>query len=152
MGAEVHGLNGASSLVSGERGAPRAVASPEPRARARRWRALRVGTPRQFRWLGGIVVAVLVLNLADALLTLHWIGAGRATEANPVLRQLAHHHPAWFVMAKTSLVGLGSWLLFRLRRRALAVMAIFVAFVAYYLVFLYHLRAFDVQLLALLAG
>ena len=109
---------------------------------------IRVGTPHQFRWLNGIVVAILFLNLGDALFTLHWITTGQATEANPVLWLLAHHYPAWFVVAKTALVGLGSWLLLRLRRRALAVMAIFTAFIAYYLVFLYHLHAFEVQLLA----
>lgn len=107
-----------------------------------------VGTPDQFRWLPGIVVAISILNLGDALFTLHWIGTGQATEANPVLWLLAHHHPMWFVLAKFSLVGLGSWLLLRLRERALSVIAIFTGFMAYYWVFLYHLQAFDVQLLA----
>jgi len=113
--------------------------------------AIPVGTPEQFRWLRGIVVAVLILNLGDALFTLHWIGTGQATEANPVLYRLAHHHPAWFLLAKTALVGLGSWLLLRLHERALAVLAIFTAFMAYYLVFLYHLHAFDMRLVAQIA-
>lgn len=112
---------------------------------------IQVGTPHQFRWLRGIVVSILLLNLADAVFTLHWIGTGQATEANPILYTLAHHHPGWFVVVKLSLVGLGSWLLLRLRHHALSVMAIFTAFMAYYLVFLYHLQAAEVQLLAFLA-
>ncbi len=35
--------------------------------------SLSVGTPEHFRWLHGIVKAVLVLNLLDALFTLLWV-------------------------------------------------------------------------------
>jgi formate hydrogenlyase subunit 3/multisubunit Na+/H+ antiporter MnhD subunit len=41
---------------------------------------------------------------------------------------------------KLGLVGLGSWLLWSHRERPAAVIAIFVAFFAYYLVLLYHLQ------------
>ena len=104
-----------------------------PRAR------LLVGTPQQFRWLEGIVYAVLALNVADAVFTLLWIRGGLAQEANPLLRELAHGHPAAFVAAKLLLVGLGSWLLWRERHRPLAVVAIFLAFGAYYALLLAHL-------------
>ena len=99
---------------------------------------LAIGTPQHFRWLEGIVRAVLLLNLADALFTLLWIRGGLAAEANPLLFELAHRQPASFVAAKLTLVGLGSWLLWRQRHRPLAVIAIFVAFLAYYALLLAH--------------
>jgi len=100
---------------------------------------LAVGTPQHFRWLHGIVRAVLVLNLADAIFTLAWIRGGLAAEANPLLRDLAHRHPILFVAAKTTLVGLASLLLWRQRQRPLAVVCIFVAFLVYYGLLLAHL-------------
>jgi formate hydrogenlyase subunit 3/multisubunit Na+/H+ antiporter MnhD subunit len=100
---------------------------------------LEIGTPQHFRWLEGIVRTVLVLNLADALFTLVWIRSALASEANPLLRDLAHGHPAAFVGVKTALVGLASWLFWRHRQRPLAVVAIFLAFGVYYALLLAHL-------------
>jgi hypothetical protein len=102
--------------------------------------ALRVGTPQQFRWLGGIVKAVLILNLLDAVFTLIWVRAGLAREANALMRELVNEHAVLFVVTKLGLVSLGSLLLWRWRERAGAVVAIFLAFLAYYLVLLYHLQ------------
>lgn len=99
---------------------------------------LPVGTREHFRWLEGIVKVTLVLNLLDALFTLVWVGTGLATEANPLLHDLVHEHPLAFVTSKLALVTLGSLLLWRLRRRPLAVIAIFVGFLAYYGLLLIH--------------
>ena len=100
----------------------------------------RIGTPEHFRWLHGIVQVVLVLNLIDAVLTVLWVGAGLAREANPLLGDLVAERPAVFTAAKLGLVGFGSLLLWRLRRRPLAVVGIFAAFIAYYAVLLHHVR------------
>jgi hypothetical protein len=105
---------------------------------ARSRRSLSVGTQEHFRWLEGIVKVTLVLNLLDALFTLAWVWAGLAREANPLLDELVHGHPIAFVAAKLGLVGLGSLLLWRLRHRPLAVIAMFVAFLAYYALLLVH--------------
>jgi hypothetical protein len=113
---------------------------------------VRVGTIEHFRWLNGIVVATLVLNLADALLTIGWVAAGAADEANPLLSGLVHGHPALFAAVKIALVSLGSWVLWRFRRRGLAVVAIFVGFLAYYFLLLYHLQALELGLLKRLFG
>ena len=51
-------------------------------------RRLEVGTPEHFRWLGWIVKSVLVMNLIDASLTLYWVRAGWAHEANTLVEQL----------------------------------------------------------------
>ncbi len=102
-------------------------------------RRLPIGTPQQFRWLYGIVQCVLVLNLIDALLTLFWVHAGLAVEANTLIDELVSEHALLFVLVKLSLVGMGSWLLWRRRESPLAVVGIFVAFVTYYLILLYHI-------------
>ena len=101
--------------------------------------ALEVGTPEQYRWLRGIVATVLVLNLFDAVFTLLWVQAGHAREANPFLRQLIEASPLAFVGVKLGLVGLGSSLLWLHRDRPLAVTAIFLAFLVYYTLLLWHL-------------
>jgi hypothetical protein len=105
-----------------------------------RLRCLPVGTPEQFAWLHGIVKAVLVLNLLDALFTLLWVRSGLAREANLLIDQLVDEHAVGFVVVKLGLVGLGSWLLWHRRERPAAVIAIVTAFLAYYLVLLYHIQ------------
>ena len=108
--------------------------------------AIWLGTDRHFRWLHGLVCSVVVLNLADTVLTLGWLSAGRATEGNPVLRALATDQPMAFACVKTALVSMGLWLLWRFRSRPLAVVAVFVAFLAYFGLLLFHLHAMDLHL------
>jgi uncharacterized membrane protein len=103
-------------------------------------RSLSVGTTEHFGWLQGIVKAVLVLNLLDALFTLVWVRSGLAREANPLIDQLVNEHAVGFVFVKLGLVGLGSWLLWHRRERPAAVIAIVAAFLAYYLILLYHIQ------------
>ena len=96
--------------------------------------------PRHLVWLDGIVKAVIVLNLLDLLFTLVWVGAGHAEEANLLLVNLVREHPVAFVLTKISLVSLGSYLLWKYRAHALAVVGIFSIFMVYYFVLLYHLH------------
>jgi Domain of unknown function (DUF5658) len=99
-----------------------------------------LGTPEQFRWVLGIIKAIMVLNLLDAVLTLMWVRNGLAVEANSLLRDLVTDHALGFVLAKLALVSLGCLVLWRRRHHPLALAAIFLVFLAYYLVFLYHLQ------------
>jgi uncharacterized protein DUF5658 len=101
---------------------------------------LPVGTPEHFRWLQGIVKTVLVLNLLDAIFTLVWVRWGFAREANLMIDRLVERHALTFVAVKLSLVAMGSWLLWQRRHHATAVIAIFIAFMTYYLVLLYHVQ------------
>ena len=107
---------------------------------ARVLRASKVGTPQHLRWLDGIVKTIVVMNLIDAIFTLFWVRVGAAEEANAFLSELVEHHAVAFVMAKIALVSLGSFLLWRLRRHPFAVVGLFIVFLAYYYVLLYHLR------------
>lgn len=100
-----------------------------------------LGTPVQMGWLLGLVKAVLVLNVIDAVLTVLWVSDQAALEANPFLFELPQTHPLEFVLVKTSLVSGGTYLLWRHRNRATAVIAIFVAFLAYYSLLLLHVSA-----------
>ena len=109
------------------------TSSEKPRGRS-------VGTTEHFGWLQGIVKAVLVLNLLDALFTLVWVRSGLAREANPLIEELVNDQAVGFVLVKLGLVGLGSWLLWHRRERPAAVIAIVAAFLAYYLVLLYHIQ------------
>jgi hypothetical protein len=97
-----------------------------------------IGTEQHFRWLLGIVKVVLVLNLFDAIFTLIWVYAGLAREANPLLAEVILEHPVLFAAAKIGVVTLASLFLWRLRNRPLAVVGIFLAFLVYYGLFLYH--------------
>ena len=100
-----------------------------------------LGTPLEFVWLRGLVKTILILNVIDAVMTVVWISDRAATEANPLLYQLPQTHPVLFVLVKTSVVSGGSFLLWRHRDRPLAVVSIFVAFLAYYFLLAWHLEA-----------
>ncbi len=102
--------------------------------------AIAIGTTEHFRWLNGIVRAVLVLNLLDAVFTLAWVRSGLAEEANALLRDLVYEQALTFMLAKILVVSVGALVLWKTRTRPLAVISIFVAFLAYYIVFLYHLE------------
>lgn len=123
-------------------------AQPEPRnpSAVLGEQTRRIGTYQQFKFLRWVVMSVLVMNLVDGLLTLVWIWTGLAHEANPLLADLVDNQPVLFMAAKTSLVGLGSWLLWHHRKRKAAVVAIFVCFLAYYYILLYHLSAMNLGL------
>jgi Domain of unknown function (DUF5658) len=114
-----------------------ALMSPVPSSPRR---TSRIGTPQHFGWLEGLVKALLVLNLLDAIFTLFWINAGLASEANALMRDLVNHHPVIFVTVKLALVALGSYLLWARRESPSAIIAIFAMFFVYYLVLLHHLR------------
>ena len=108
---------------------------------------MKVGTSEQFKWLNGILAVVFILNVVDGILTLVWYFTGRAKEANPLLAQVISLHPVLFICVKISLVGLGSYLLWKYRKKALAVIGIFMAFLAYYTILLIHVRAMNVRII-----
>ncbi len=101
---------------------------------------LSVGHPREFQWLGGIVKALHILNLLDAVFTLFWVSTGLAKETNVLLQNLVSEDPVLFVVVKISLVSLGSFLLWSRRTRPTAVIALIFVFMVYYYVLLVHLR------------
>jgi hypothetical protein len=106
---------------------------------SRRPRRFVVGLPHEFEWLRWILIALVVLNILDAVFTLVWLRHGMATEANLFVRRLVTEHAPLFVSVKVSLVSLGAFLLWRRRTHPLSVVAIFGSFFAYYVLLLHHL-------------
>jgi hypothetical protein len=90
---------------------------------------------RTLRWAAGLVV---VLNLLDALWTITFLEAGVADEANPLMVSALAHGPVGFMIAKLALVSLSVMLLWRLRHRRSAVLALWSGAMAYSLVVAYH--------------
>ena len=108
------------------------------------WRSrfrLEVGKPEHFRWLHTIVALVLVLNVADVVLTIVWLETGTAVEANPIMNEFYGISPVAFAACKITLVSIGSYFLWTRRSHPLSVIALFVAFFVYYMIFVYHLQS-----------
>jgi hypothetical protein len=83
-------------------------------------------------------VALLALNLVDALFTLVFLQLGFAEEANPFMRVAYEQSPLTFMMVKVLLVPLGVMLLAMGPQRA-ALRALTLAVSAYALVVTWHL-------------
>ncbi|MEQ9504046.1 MAG: DUF5658 family protein [Deltaproteobacteria bacterium] len=90
-------------------------------------------------WPVDALRAILVLNAIDAILTVLWIQLGFASEANPILAELAHGEPVVFVATKLALVSLGVLLLVRHTARRFARAAVGGGLLAYSAVFAFHL-------------
>jgi hypothetical protein len=91
-------------------------------------------------WLRLAAGFVLVLNVLDGAFTLLWTTAGFAEEANPLMAQVIHS-PVHFMLVKLSLVSLGLLLLWRLRWRNMAQLAIGSSAMGYAVLLAYHLSA-----------
>jgi hypothetical protein len=68
------------------------------------------------------------------------------------MADLEHRDPPLFMFVKLILVSFGTYLLWRMRKRPFAVFSIFLAFMTYYCVLLYHLSALDLRLMSRLLG
>ena len=84
------------------------------------------------------LVAIVVLNLFDALMTSYWVGRGWASEANPVMAEVLHLGVLPFVLSKVSLVILCAWLLHRLQPLPVARLALVGAALLYAALAGYH--------------
>jgi hypothetical protein len=94
-----------------------------------------------FRSMFLVAAALLILNLVDGIFTLLWIQSGLADEGNPLMDQALSGGPVGFMIIKLSLVSLGVGLLWRLRHRRAAMVAMVATTTAYGSLCLYHLAA-----------
>jgi len=90
---------------------------------------------------------ILIFNLLDALFTLLFVTLGVAVEANPLMDE-ALSSPMRFMIIKLSLVSLGVLLLWRMRARRTAAVALMGSALAYSSLMVYHLSAMH-ELIAL---
>lgn len=99
-----------------------------------------IGTSQHYVWLKGVATALLLLNLIDGVFTLFWVHTGLAEEGNILLQDLVYGDALLFMGIKLTLVSLGAIYLWINRNHPLAVCALFLSFLAYYVVLLYHLH------------
>jgi Ca2+/Na+ antiporter len=90
------------------------------------------------RKVGRVLGLIFLLNLLDAGFTMILVQTGLASEANPLLRRLAHEEWALFLLVKTVLVGLGLWVLWRFRTNRVTLAGMPVLLAIYLGVVLYH--------------
>lgn len=91
-----------------------------------------------------MLLAVLVLNVLDAILTLAVVKPGLAVEANPVMAALLEQGDMVFVLGKITMVSVGAAVLWHYRRRPLSMIGAAVACGCYVLVLLHHLRTISI--------
>jgi hypothetical protein len=93
----------------------------------------------------GICVAILVLNLLDALFTMAFLKFNLAEEANPLMNIAYRTSPLGFVLLKLAMVQVGILILHHHRRVRVAeyalnaVAAVYVGIVSYHLAFVAHI-------------
>ena len=104
---------------------------------------MKVGTKLQFKWLEWVIGLIFLINAVDGVLTIFWVFSGHATEANPIMDHLIDVDPVVFMAVKLCLVAMGSYLLWRLRYKRVAVVAVFVLFMVYYSILVMHAYAFS---------
>jgi len=102
-----------------------------------------IGTEREFRWLRLIVGFIIFFNVLDAAFTLFWVKSGLAKEANVLLSNLVENYPLLFVIVKFALVLAGSYILWQNRYNKYAVLGLFLVFLIYYALLLYHIGYFS---------
>lgn len=89
------------------------------------------------------VVALAVLNVADAYFTLWHIWMNEATEANPFMAVLMEQSPLMFVLVKVAIITLMlGWLMTKLWHPWVKKMLFFVLVPLYSLICLWHLVIF----------
>jgi hypothetical protein len=88
--------------------------------------------------LAWLLFLVFALNLLDAALTVLWVRTGLCTEANPLLRWLAHEEQALFLLVKVAVVGTGLGILWTFRTCRLAHVGLRLLLAAYLGVAIYH--------------
>jgi hypothetical protein len=89
-----------------------------------------------------MLVAIIGLNLFDAVATLTWLDLGFAEEANPLMEPLIAYCPLCFVAIKMSIVLLVCWFLWREKENTYSFLASKIVFSAYTLLALWHMVGF----------
>lgn len=134
-----------SSLVSSST-LQRAWAWMLPPPRTRGLFGIEILRADQHRFIAGLLAVTFLLNVFDGILTIYWITTEQAIEANPLMDHLLGIHPVVFMSIKTAVVGAGLGLLWRLRRYGMAIVGMFMLFMVYYFLLLYHLEALNLGL------
>ncbi|MEM7158536.1 MAG: DUF5658 family protein [Myxococcota bacterium] len=90
-------------------------------------------------WPRLVATSIVLLNAFDALLTLVWVHADVAEEANELWGDMVKQQPLGFLLLKLLVVTAGVWFLHRVRHHRLARVGLVLAFAAYAIVLAWHL-------------
>lgn len=88
------------------------------------------------------LIAIMVFNCLDAILTIIWIQQGLATEANPIMNEALSQGIFDFFLVKFSLVSLGCFGLWKAREKLFAKISITVCVFLYTVLLFYHACGF----------
>jgi hypothetical protein len=111
-------------------GSPQHVSSSAPRG-FRAWFDRLREAPARSRRIGLLLVAVLLISLADLDMTLAYATSGGMLEANPIARAVMSYGSSRILTVwKLLSVGVCVWILFRTRRRFSAEVATWACFAA----------------------
>ena len=95
---------------------------------------------------------IVALTLIDLVFTIYWVGAGHATEANPLLNYFLNYGMVTFALVKLAL-GLGSVLiLFKNLNHWLVKLTVPMILLSYFWLTLHHCRGIYLWLINLSTG
>ena len=92
--------------------------------------------------LKNMLIAIVGLNLFDAIATLSWIKYGIAKEANPLMEPLILHSPLLFISVKMGIVLTVCWFLWKQRENSYTLAASKIVYSAYTVLALWHMVGF----------
>ena len=92
--------------------------------------------------LKNMLIAIVGLNLFDAIATLSWIKYGIAKEANPLMEPLILHSPLLFISVKMGIVLTVCWFLWKQRENSYTLAASKIVFSAYTVLALWQMVGF----------
>ena len=96
--------------------------------------------------VSNLLIYLNIFNVFDAILTLFWIDAGMAEEANPIMEYALDIGPEYFFLCKIALVGMGSILLYRHRNKTISKLVTVTCVSVYVGVCFWHLAGFYLAL------
>lgn len=89
-----------------------------------------------------ILTSILVINLLDLISTIYLVQSNLAVEANPFMALLLHNDVYLFAAIKIFLVSCGVWIIHTSKNQKFAIVAAWIALIAYLYVVLTHFNVF----------
>ena len=89
-----------------------------------------------------MLIAIIGLNLFDAIATLTWLDLGFAQEGNPIMAPLIAYCPYCFIAIKMGIVLFVCWYLWKERENDYTFLASKIVFYAYSLLAMWHMIGF----------
>lgn len=92
--------------------------------------------------LKNMLIAIVSLNLFDAIATLTWLDHGFAKEANPLMATLIDHCPVCFVLVKMAIASVVCLYFWKAKENRFNEFATKIVFSAYTVLAMWHMVGF----------